>query len=397
MSTEQVDVAISGGGPAGAAAALALARCGRRVLLVDRGHAGKPRIGEGLAPAARSLLAELGLMERFDNDAHSVSVGNVSAWGSPELQTTDFIRHPQGHGHQLDRQRFDATLRIAATEAGAIVLQDAQLHLVHARDAAPRSLHELECRDGLRTRRLKCNWLVDAGGRSSSLSRRLGAARSRLDRLVAFSMRLRSDRCTDQDTRTWVEAQEKGWWYSALLPNGERLVCFLTDADLADRRSWLHPQGAWSELLGTRHLSQLCRAHGYEPVGAPHGSDASSATLETFGGAGWIAAGDAALSFDPLSSQGIANAMYTGLRTARVLHAALNGNDALIAGHAEHLRAIYHAYLGHRRETYALEGRWPEAPFWRRRHEPHANLAPMHRPAQAGEASQDDLALRAAA
>lgn len=369
MSPQQVDVAISGGGPAGATAALALARWGRRVLMVDRGHAGRARTGEGLAPSARSLLAELALTPRFDEDAHGISLGNVSAWGSSELETTDFISHPHGHGHQLDRQRFDAMLRGAAREAGALVREDTELQLLRARETSRSGLHDIACRDGVRTHALTCRWLVDAGGRSSSLARRLGAVRTRLDRLVAFSMRLRAERPTDRDSRTWVEAQEHGWWYSALLPCGERLVCFLTDADLVDRRILLRQQGMWSALLSTQHLSALCKSHGYEPIDKPQASDASSATLESFTGAGWIAAGDAALSFDPLSSQGIANAMYTGLRTARAIHAALDENGALIEDHAEHLRAIFGSYRRHRRETYALERRWCNAPFWRRRHD----------------------------
>ena len=57
------EVLIVGAGPAGSSAALMLAP-GRSVVLVDRRSEVAPRIGESLHPAARRLLAELGLLER---------------------------------------------------------------------------------------------------------------------------------------------------------------------------------------------------------------------------------------------------------------------------------------------------------------------------------------------
>ena len=45
-------------------------------------------------------------------------------------------------------------------------------------------------------------------------------------------------------------------------------------------------------------------------------ADASSALLSRAAGAGWIAIGDAAASFDPVTSQGLANALSTALVAA---------------------------------------------------------------------------------
>jgi 2-polyprenyl-6-methoxyphenol hydroxylase-like FAD-dependent oxidoreductase len=59
-----VDILIVGAGPAGAVAALNLAPT-RRVVLVERRADNLQRIGESLPPAARRLLADMGLLGRF--------------------------------------------------------------------------------------------------------------------------------------------------------------------------------------------------------------------------------------------------------------------------------------------------------------------------------------------
>ena len=68
--------------------------------------------GESLVPAARNILLELGMWERFLGSGHVPCYGNVAAWGSSELVAMDFIRSPYGHGWHLDRTRFDPCCKI---------------------------------------------------------------------------------------------------------------------------------------------------------------------------------------------------------------------------------------------------------------------------------------------
>src|SRR5437773_1757634 len=126
MNTE-VSVVVAGGGPAGATAAIILARAARRVLLVDEPSVGAFRVGEALPPAARPLLRDVGVLERFLADGHLPSYGNVSVWSSAEPSVTDFLFNPHGHGWHLDRSRFDALLREEAHAAGAQVRSGVRL------------------------------------------------------------------------------------------------------------------------------------------------------------------------------------------------------------------------------------------------------------------------------
>jgi flavin-dependent dehydrogenase len=370
-SVERFDVAIAGGGPAGAAGAIVLARAGVRVLLVDAHPEGEAaRIGEGLSPSANSLLRGLGLLEQVLADGHQPSPGTIAFWGSDAGRPSDFLYQLHGQGLQLDRMRFDAQLCAAGRAAGAELIRPAHLTLLSA-SRSERTLHQLRLRrPGVAEDRLvEARWLIDASGRAAGLARGLGAKPRRHDRLLAFHLRLRGGGCgEDRDGRTWVEAVEDGWWYSALLPGGARIAAFLGDADLLERQALLENNGLWTKLQQTTHLRALCAKHGYGEHGQPRGVSAGSTELDLAAGPNWIAVGDAAQAFDPLSSKGIANALYTGQLAAAAILAHMNGNTGVIARYADHLREIYAVYRGHLRAFYAMEVRWPGSLFWKRRH-----------------------------
>ena len=361
------DVAVAGGGPAGAATALILAKSGWRVLLADMSDTEAFRVGEGFAPVGHSLLRDLGVLERFLADQHRTSYGTVSAWGSDELQASDFIFNLQGRGYQLDRARFDAMLRHAALEAGVKVHEGMRLEPILDEVKSGKIGFCLRSDKPSREEHFESQWLVDATGRPASLARGFGAKRIAQDRQLAFWTLLDSTKIGDCDGRTLVESRPDGWWYSVLLPSGKRLAAFLTDADLADRPALLCSNKFRDKLDETIHLRQLCMDRGYVVSQKPRGADASSARLNPLVGPSWLVVGDAAISFDPLSSQGILNALHTGIRAGKALDAAMRGNISALAEYAEHLEKIYATYLGNRSTYYAYERRWLDKQFWARR------------------------------
>jgi flavin-dependent dehydrogenase len=359
---ERYDAAVLGGGPAGCACAIQLARRGCGVLLVDR-RATRRQPGEALPPSVNRFLRDLGLGERFRADGHLPSFANLSAWGSDALWSTDFIRDPDGHGWHTDRPKFDGMLRRAAAEAGARVCAEASTGQWWRRaDNGWR----LRIQDHEASIECEAAWLVDSTGRSAAVARSQGVTRCVLDSLIAFvGVFDVIGSHTDTESVTLIEATESGWWYTARVPGGCRLAVYFTDA--RGRTSGIARTSAGYEslLAATKHIGP--RLTCYRVSAPPFAIAANTSTLEQPWGCGWVAAGDAAAAHDPLSSMGIGAALAGGMRAADAVCEALAGDAQALSRYATAAAASFEKYRKACASHYAEERRWPGDPFWRSR------------------------------
>ncbi|MFI4989978.1 MAG: tryptophan 7-halogenase [Solirubrobacterales bacterium] len=354
----EYDVVVAGGGPAGAAAAITLARAGLSALLIEGSRYEDQRLGETLPPAAAPLLARLGLSEGLADLRPIASHGNASAWGDAELERDSFLFHAYGDGWHLDRRRFDEMASSTARDAGATVITGQLLTGCTHGAAGPWRLKLAN--GGI----VSANALIDATGRSAKLVRRLGARRRVLDHLVAVAVSFRGG--STSSGHTLIEAQHDGWWYSAPLPGERLIVMFMTDADIC-RANGLHQARRWAQKLATTRHTRGRVGHEH-PLGAPTVSAAVSHRLQRDDRTKrWTAAGDAALSVDPLSASGIVQALSGGELAARAIAHGLLGRDQALVDYESWLDAQFANYLRERQARYSLVTRWPNAPFWNRR------------------------------
>ena len=350
------DAVILGGGPAGSVAALRLAR-GRRVLILERKRGSETRVGESLPPASRPLLRDLGLLDRMDG--HRPYLGNRTLWGG-SVATHDFLRDPQGAGWHLDRAAFDGMLLAAAQEAGTTLRQgDTVQHVARTGET-----WELTTQGGAR---LVARLLIDATGRAAAVSRRVGARRHVLDRLTGVYAVLRTSAGGPQDGFSRIEADGEGWWYSAPLPGDRRIAAFHSDSDRPILRELATSEGFLAALRRTRLIAVETPVTEASMVTGPQTVAAHSAVTAPSAGDGWLALGDAALALDPLSSQGLMNALFTGMTGGDTAAALLDGDDSALAAYSHRLARIESAYTKNLAHFYAAEAYRRNGFFWSRR------------------------------
>jgi len=369
---QHVEVLIIGAGPAGATAGLNIAPF-RRVMLVDLVTEPVRKIGECLLPAVGRLISDMGLWERFREIEPLPWYANRSIWGSAIASESDFLSDPGGHGWHIDRARFDDFLRKSAVHRGAVVVAPARL--LSLSWEGTRFVAKLQSRFG--DFLVYADFLIDAGGRSSPAAVRLGAKRNADAPLFCSSMYGRDRNPRAGAGITFIEAVENGWWYTAPVPGNLRVLAFHTDSDVHAARRIRSSQRLLRESEGTLELLRVLKDTGFEAEERCYEHGARGSLLNPCGGPGWLAAGDAALSFDPLSSQGLFTAMFLGLAAAEAAHSYLEGDHSAVRDYANTIGRIRDAYCRGLRETYRQEQRWPASWFWRRRHAAAAQRKPV--------------------
>jgi flavin-dependent dehydrogenase len=358
VASHSTDVAIVGGGPAGAACAISLRRDfpHLHVALFEATDYSRERPGEILSVAAVKLLGGLGVS---DADLRTLGIRSesvASAWGGSQLVENHSLFSTQGSGFHLERNAFDRYLGEVARSLGAHVEFSAQLRSAH-RDRGDWSL-TLSNNLGVNAR-----FLIDATGRSAMVARSFGARVRMLDRLTAYSCFF--DQCSEDDRDTLVESCAMGWWYTASLPHRRRVASLLTDADLG-RFNDLHATDAWNKNLEKTQYVAARLAGGY--VSYVRVSPACSTLLDRLGGEGWIAVGDAALAFDPLAGQGMTSSIRSGILASYAAHDSLSGGGRAALDRYQAVMRVQFAGLAKtRRFHYEREGRWRTQPFWQRR------------------------------
>ncbi|WP_424975133.1 glycine oxidase maturase GoxB [Dinoroseobacter sp. S124A] len=344
-------VAVIGGGLAGAAAALRLAQAGICPIWIAprRGEGFKP--GEHLGAAAVPLLKALGSDALLRAEVHRLAHSTYSAWGSETLIARDAILHLDGPPIVLDRGAFEDALTAQALAAGAKrIEQDVTAMRVAGHH------WQLESDAG----EIRAGFVLDATGRKALVAARC-APRFAADRLGCQYAVFSRSGTTPPRPVTLIEAEARGWWYLSALADGRAVVNFYTDTDLPAFEN----AALASQARQTRAIGAYLAEYGFAHCGPVRRIATNSTWIAPAIGEGWVAVGDAAAAFDPLSSHGMTTALWTALQAAEAFIAQ---DRAAMQTYAESVANGVQDYLRARREVYAREARWPDSPFWARRH-----------------------------
>jgi flavin-dependent dehydrogenase len=344
-------VVVVGGGPAGALAALKLARAGARVLVIDRARPERIEAAEILSSEGRGLLEREKVWQQIPLDLTWPCPAMAAAWDGPDPVWTSFTLDPAGCAWHIDRIGFDAWMATHIQSAG-VVVETGTVDAVRREDDGWR----IEFTTDLTRHSTSARFLVLATGRSSRAIRL--APRRPIDHLCLVAGTTRPDP-VDTDALI-VEAAMDGWWYSAPLLNGRLFTGWMTDFALVG--GGRYEQAAIASLAGSPIHTRR--------IGAPRlQTIIGSATwaMSPAAGPGWIAIGDAALARDPISGDGLTSALRSACHGADVVERALNGDGSAWAASAEHLDTLARRYQQQRLDLYRIaQRRWPSSPFWRR-------------------------------
>ncbi|MFD8799993.1 NAD(P)/FAD-dependent oxidoreductase [Streptomyces atroolivaceus] len=316
-TTVRADICVVGGGPAGSTAARRLALLGHSVHLVERAVFPRRRLGDSLAPGISQVLGALG--HHAPAGLHPAEL--FARWAGAEHHAPTFV---------ADRGVFDTFLLDQARTAGVRISQPALARRPRRHDGD--GGWRIEVRQADQRFDLECRFLVDAGGRTGLLR---GNRRRAVTRTTALYGYWTPSAWEGPDVR--VEAGRDEWLCATLLPDStvdamvfvERARCMGLARDARSRlyRSLLFTSDLVGPWLGTQLTGTFA-------------CDATSSITEDAVGRDWIKIGEAALTLDPLSSQGVQTAMTTAMQGSAAVHSILRRHAT-----ASTAAAFYRSYL----------------------------------------------------
>ncbi|MFN2315597.1 MAG: NAD(P)/FAD-dependent oxidoreductase [Gemmatimonadales bacterium] len=341
------DVLIAGAGPAGASAAIRLARAGLRVLVVDRATFPRDKAcAEYLSPETLRHLDALGVLGALDLVGGTALTG-TSVTGPHGSRLTGLFalagHHPfRQTGLSLPRLVLDQALVSAARGAGAEVREGTTVtDLVYQGGAVAGAV----VRCGSETRVMRSRLVIGADGLRSVIARRLGHRTHGRPRRMAMVAHVAGVRALADTAEMHVGRQG----YVGLNPLGDGLANVAIVLPTATMASAVgRPEAFFFEALA-RFPEVAARVPGdgvvrRVMVTGPFAARSHRITVD-----GAMLVGDAAEFFDPFTGEGICAALQGGERAAVTAREALEG-----AGVATAARLA--AYRSRRRQAFA--GKW---------------------------------------
>jgi menaquinone-9 beta-reductase len=341
MNRDIFDALVVGAGPAGAAAAITLARAGRSVALCDRARFPRDKTcGDGLTTGALRRLEDLGLEPQSVSSFTTVDELIVR---SPSGRRTRlaFRRGPGAFAAVARRFDLDAALVASARRAGATVIEGVRFISLEATNDL--ALVRVESHADLRAR-----FVIAADGAWSEVRRAVSGPESRERRPEWMAWRAYLDGVDAKRTAAmWV------WFDPALLPGygwsfplaGGTVNVGVVTAGLSGSRfadAWRNTlDGAFLRSLAGRGAVLEAPARAW-PIPTRLELDSLSACEGRV-----LFAGDAAGAADPFTGEGIGQALETGIAAAEaILEDGKGGPSQVAAAYRQTITAtLYQDHL----------------------------------------------------
>jgi menaquinone-9 beta-reductase len=322
---DEAEIVIVGGGPAGSIAALTLASRGHDVILIDKRSFPRDKAcGDGLTSSAVALLHQLGLEQVLAGAQPIDAVRLFVDWREHDTIT---MHGSLGHPYQpccIPRKQLDHALVKMACAAGARLVHGCVTRPLHGDG----SVAGVELTRETEQMAIHSRYVIGADGATSRLRRQLGGQLPRPG-TFAYAVRqyVQSDRPFTSSFEIYAPLPDRvmNYGYGWVFPIGERVanvgVGYLSTYGLPHPRSI---NELLNSFLATLQRYQGARLGNLDPtgraIGGPFGGDFTAEHCQLNG---VIFLGDAAQATDPITGEGIDQAMRSAYTAALTLDDAM--------------------------------------------------------------------------
>ena len=324
--TNDSDILVVGGGPAGSTAAGLLAQLGWRVTLLEKEHHPRFHIGESLLPMTMPLLNRLGVLDQVAAIGMPKYGADFSVTGRAAHPRTFYFGDAAGDSppmaYQVTRAEFDQLLFRRAMKLGADTREGIRVTGV-----------ELDRPDGVwlsarddagRMHRFRTQYLVDASGRDTLLASKLGSKRrNRAHQSAAIfshyrDVALREGRDAGNISICWFA---HGWIWMIPLHNDTVSIGVVCRPEYLRQRKC--SQEAFLEQTLALSSQVVERIRGATRVAPVRAAANYSYRSNHACGRRYVMVGDAFTFIDPVFSSGVFIAMDGASRAAEMVDGIL--------------------------------------------------------------------------
>lgn len=339
MSSEPI--VVLGAGVAGVSTAIGLKKLGFDVVIIYKDRAFEAY--EGLSQRSKESLQMLGC------------INSANLLKTPSLRDSNWAKDSKkvNHEYVVSRKEFDEALKIDAKSYGVLLI-NASVKDVRKED----SLVFYKDYEKKRLKSIKARYIVDARGRFTPYKKEyLNSPKS-----TSILQELKIDEC---EKRTSIDSISNGWIWQAHVGKKRAYLQFTCDEELANK---IHNFEDVKRCIKDEDL-ELWTLKNYKCVGKLIKRDSYSKLHSEIVDDKMILVGDSASSIDPLSGNGVFQALSMSSVAAFVVNTILKKEENKEIAKEFYKKRVTHIFwkfctVG--RDFYTLEKRF-DTPFWQKR------------------------------